>query len=297
MIYRAIGDNDESVLGYAISHDGIHIHRRSSIPAFFQKKEERKSIANCQVTYSSGGGWSGGCEDPRLTLLENDVHLIYTAFDGWGSIRIALSSIGLEKFLNEEWDWSKPVFISPPDQINKNWLLFPEKIKGKLAILHSISPNILIDYVDSLDQFDGSNFIQSHHNKGKRDSKVWDNWIRGAGPPPIKTKYGWLLFYHAMDQRDPNRYKLGVMILDLKDPTKVLYRSQKPILEPDEIYENQGFKWGVIYSCGAVIMGKTLFVYYGGADRVVCVAATNLDKFLKQLIKKGESKLKWTTKK
>jgi predicted GH43/DUF377 family glycosyl hydrolase len=58
----------------------------------------------------------------------------------------------------------------------------------------------------------------------------WDNRIRGAGPPPIKTDLGWLLLYHANDVYDPHRYKLGAMLLDLKDPTKVLYRSSTPIL-------------------------------------------------------------------
>lgn len=297
LIYRAIGDSDESVLGHAVSHDGIHIHQRSPLPAFFQKKEERQqSSPVLAVPYSSGGGWRGGCEDPRLTLLDDAVYLIYTAFDGWGSIRVALSSISLDDFLHEKWDWSKPVYISPPGQIHKNWLLFPEKIKGKFAILHSISPKILIDYIDNIKTFDGQTFIQSHHGKSRRSSRVWDSWIRGGGPPPLKTKYGWLLLYHAMDHRDPNRYKLGALLLDLKDPTKVLYRSRQPILEPDELYENQGFKWGVIYSCGAAIVENTLFVYYGGADRVACVAAADLDSFLKQLMNEGASKLKRATK-
>ena len=74
------------------------------------------------------------------------------------------------------------------------------------------------------------------------------------------------------------------MILDSKDPTKVLYRSNQPILEPDESYENEGYKSGVVYSCGAVIKDGRLFVYYGGADKVSCVATTNLDKFLKELV-------------
>ena len=62
-----------------------------------------------------------------------------------------------------------------------------------------------------------------------RDGRVgfWDNRVRGAGPPPIKTKEGWLLFYHAIDMREPSKYKLGAMILDLNDPTKILYRTKK----------------------------------------------------------------------
>ena len=122
-----------------------------------------------------------------------------------------------------------------------------------------------------------------------RNTGAWDTWIRGAGPPPLKTKDGWLLLYHAMDVRDPNRYKLGAMLLDLNDPTKVLYRSRTPILEPDVYYENQGFKAGVVYSCGAVVKDGELYVYYGGADSVTCVAMANLDTFLDELKTYGAS--------
>lgn len=64
--------------------------------------------------------------------------------------------------------------------------------------------------------------------------------------------------------RDPNRYKLGVMLLDLNDPQKIIARSKEPILEPDESYENDGWKAGVSYCCGAVVRDGQLLIYYGG---------------------------------
>ena len=100
------------------------------------------------------------------------------------------------------------------------------------------------------------------------------------------------MFYHAIDQSDPGKYKLGAMLLDLNDPTKILRRSENPILEPDELYENEGFKQGVVYSCGAVIMNGKILVYYGGADKVVCAASTDLDKFINDLMSSGAPKLK-----
>jgi predicted GH43/DUF377 family glycosyl hydrolase len=297
LLYRAIGGDDVSVLGYASSDDGVSFIDRSTEPAYTPAttktttpKEEQKPLASA---YVSGGGWNGGCEDPRLTLIDGMVYLTYTAFDGWGSIRIALSSIAIEDFLNKNWKWKKPAMISPPSGIHKNWSIFPEKIHGKFAILHGITPNIMVEYRDSLD-FESGEYIDSRrppNEQVRMRMGVWDTWIRGAGPPPLKTKEGWLLFYHAMDLNDPNRYKLGVMLLDLNDPTKVLYRSQTPILEPDLPYENQGFKSGVVYACGAVIMDGTLFVYYGGADSVTCVAMANLDVFLKELKKYGTPRL------
>ena len=165
--------------------------------------------------------------------------------------------------------------------MHKNWVIFPEKIKEKFAILHSITPTIRIDYFDTLD-FDNNPNIKSYYCSSGRD-QYWDNWIRGVGPPPIKTQEGWLVLYHAMDKRDPNRYKFGALILDENDPTKILYRANQPLLEPDAWYENEGYKAGVVYTCGAIIIGEKLFVYYGGADTVICAATVNLNELLSKI--------------
>jgi predicted GH43/DUF377 family glycosyl hydrolase len=305
LLYRAIGGDDVSVLGYASSVDGATFTERPIEPAyapFVVKKEEKKQvvIAPIDVAYFSGGGWNGGVEDPRLTLIGDNIYLVYTAFDGWGSVRIALSSIGLKDFLEQRWkEWKKPALISPPGEIHKNWVLFPEKINGKFAILHGVTPSILIEYLDSLD-FDDGAFIKSSrpsNDKVVLRKGVWDSRVRGVGPPPIKTDDGWLVLYHAIDVRDPGRYKLGAMLLDLNNPTKILYRSQAPILEPDFDYENNGFKSGVIYSCGAVVKDGELYVYYGGGDSVTCVAMANLATFLRELKQFGMPKLEFEPKK
>ena len=293
LLYRALGHDGISRLGYAQSNDGITIAERSLDPVYTAPSSHQNRSMGC-ISYSSGGGW-GGCEDPRLVRIDDRVYMTFVAFDGWGSVQMALSWIGLNDFLNKKWKWTKPVLISPPGEVHKNWVLFPEKINNKYAILHSISPNILIDYFDSLDEFDDRDgrtyYIKSHYAKDS-GKKRWDSWVRGAGPPPIKTTYGWLLLYHAMDASDPNRYKLGAMILDEKDPTKILHRSRYPMLEPDELYENYGHKAGVIYSCGAVVVDGQLLVYYGGADTVACVAMANLEKFLETPINDQPSNLK-----
>lgn len=291
IVYRAIGDSDNSVLGYVTSQDGLTVSERSPTSIYSHFWQQKNNFSLPLISYCSGGGWGGGCEDPRITLLGDRVYMLYTAFDGWGSVRIALTSISLEDFINRHWDWKRSVLISPPNEIHKNWVLFPEKIGGKYAILHSISPQIMIDYFDSLDELDGNNFIHSVH----QGNLLWgsrDRLIRGVGPAPIKTKYGWLVLYHKMEKHDSHRYKLWAMILDAKDPAKILYNSNAPILEPDEWYENEGYKSGVVYSCGAIIKDGQLFVYYGGADKVSCVATADLDKFLQELIHSNISKLK-----
>jgi len=290
LLYRAIGEGGYSALGYANSEDGHVIKERHPLPAFVRRNNSKKIDGPPILTYGSGGGWNGGSEDPRLTKLDDNLYLIYTAFDGWASLRLALTSIPTEDFINKNWNWKDPVFISPPMEIHKNWVLFPEKVNGKFAILHGIDPEILIDYFDDLNELDGKTFIKSAKQYGTVKNR-WDSTVRGVGPPPIKTENGWLILYHAIDQRDPGRYKLGAMLLDLRDPTKILHRSNKPILEPDEAYENNG-KPGVIYSCGAVVMEGTLFVYYGGADAVTCVATADLKKFVTNLSKDIAPKLK-----
>ena len=297
LLYRALGGDDVSVLGYAASDDGVSFSERldqpAYIPATTRKTAAKKDRHALSPAYFSGGGWNGGCEDPRLTLIDGIVYLIYTAFDGWGSVRIALSSIELEDFLRKRWEWKKPALISPPGEVHKNWMLFPEKIHGRFAILHSITPEIMVNYYDSLDDFDdGETFLSGSMRKMEvSDRTRWESLIRGAGPPPLKTKDGWLLLYHAVDRLEAGKYKLGAMILDADDPTKVLYWSNGPILGPDFGYENEGMSPGIVYSCGAVIKDGMLYVYYGGADSVSCVAMANVDRFLDELKKNGVPKL------
>src|SRR3989344_2111905 len=282
-LYRAIGQDAISRLGYAVSGDGFKVDRRLSYPVY----EHR--LSGLSYFYSFSGGSFGGCEDPRLTRVgdEDTIYMTYTACDG--GLGVALTSITLDDFLNERWKWKKPVWISPPNEVHKNWVIFPEKIKGQYAILHSVCPEISIEYLDNLDFAEGQYVYSRYQNTAR--NKCWDSWIRGAGPPPIKTEYGWLLFYHAIDNIDPGRYKVGAMLLDLDDPAKILYRSPEPILEPDEFYENQGFKAGVVYATGAVVKNGELLVYYGGADSFVCVASAVLEEFLQELKKGSKPRL------
>lgn len=269
LVYRAIGDQGRSVFGHASSGDGVHFDQRSEHPVYECSQPLREaSGSGAPVAYASGGS-SNGCEDPRLTRVGDTLYMTYTSFGGWNQPpAVALTSISVEDFQRARWHWSPPRLISPAGEMHKNWVIFAERFGDRYAILHSLAPDIQIDYVDSLDAIRHDS-IRSHHFPGQRD-EAWDTSIRGAGAPPIRTDAGWLLFYHAMDRRDPNRYKLGVMLLDIRDPALVLARLPWPLLEPNASYENEGFKAGVIYNCGAVTRGDDLYVYYGGADAVVC---------------------------
>lgn len=291
VVYRAIGLDGISRFGYAVSKSGDSFDEVHPEPVFYLEKPRHKSdqpMIYDPNLYPSGGSW-GGCEDPRMVKIEDRIYISFNTFDGWDFIRMAVSSISEKDFLEKKWKWSYPMLISPPGQVNKNWVLFPEKIrepddpKGppKFAILHSITPHIQIDYVETLEDLaSGKKKIRSIFGKSMKQAR-WDTWSRGVGPPPIKTSEGWLVLYHAMSNGD-SRYKLGAMLLDLKDPKKVIGRSSTPILVPEEWYEND-LKPGVVYACGAVVKDGRLIVYYGGGDKHVCSASAPYDEFLAKL--------------
>ena len=155
IVYRAVGTDGLSSFGYAVSEDGSNFSDKSPYPIFaMYNPGSGKSLDGLEhtfnpVMYPSGGSW-GGCEDPRMVRLEGKIYLTFNAFDGWDYIRMAVSSINEEDFFNRKWKWGKPMLISSPGEIHKNWVLFPEKIDGKFAILHSISPEVQIDMLTGL---------------------------------------------------------------------------------------------------------------------------------------------------
>lgn len=305
LLYRAIGADGVSRVGYATSDDGVHFGQGDSAPifSFLRPRNITQDMKRYDpVMYPSGGSY-GGCEDPRLTRVDDMVYMTFNAFDGWDYIRIGLTMMSVEDFIAKRWHkWTKPLLISPPGQIHKNWMVFPEKVNGKFAILHSISPKIEIEYRDTLESIGSDDpYIESPvgvRTKGKEGS--WESRVRGAGPPPLKTDKGWLVLYHANQDSEPHKYKLGAALLDNDDPTKVIARGVVPLLEPDEWYEND-WKPGIVYACGAIIKnedgkGDMLYVYYGGGDKHVCAAHTHLDTLLSWLISCGKESMPTITK-
>ena len=299
LIYRAVGMDGASRLGYASSADGIVFDRRLPAPVYVAQSARGGRAAGppevraySPVLYPSGGSW-GGCEDPRMLVLAGRVYVTFNMFDNW-KLRVAVISMSEEDFLaGRFYKWEGPVVLSHGDR-DKNWVLFPEKINGKFAVLHSLfgetSDRVRVEYTDDLATLVEREFASPDPQQMPDEQIAWHYRMRSAGPPPLKTAHGWLVLYHAMDPKEPSRYKLGAMLLNRADPTKVLRRSSAPILSPDEHYENHG-KPGVVYACGAVVRDGTLYVYYGGADKVVCVASTPLDAFLRALVEGSQTSL------
>lgn len=295
LFYRAIGKHGVSRVGHAVSNDD-GTFSRDPYPVFALSDEgsdaafmRSKVMARHEALVRSGGSWAG-TEDPRAVVIDDTLYLTFSAFGGWDSLRVGVTSLPVDDLRAGRWHWTPPVYLSPRGQVHKNWVLFPEKIHDKFAVLHSLHSgsrdHVLIDYLDTLDE-EPSEGIHSPYLPVE-DTEVWDSMVRGVGPPPIKTPHGWLVLYHANDHREPSRYKIGAMLLDLDDPTKVLARSRAPVHFPDAEYENTGAKPGIVYACGAIGRDGILTLYYGAADYVVCVAHHSLDTLLSHLLEPSE---------
>ena len=294
LVYRAIGMDGVSRLGYASSEDGIVFDERLPYPVYAARNPggSRGPRRYSPVLYPSGGSW-GGCEDPRMVVMDGTVYVTFNMFEDW-KLRVAVISMIEEDFLAKRFDsWEGPTIISHGDR-QKNWVLFPEKISGKFAVLHGIidpdDSRVRIEYTDDLATLSEQKFETIDPQRARDRTTAWHVHVRSAGPPPIKTDRGWLVLYHAHDAEEGGRYKLGAMLLDFGDPTKVIARAAAPILSPDAHYENDG-KPGIVYAAGAVVRDGTLFVYYGGADKVVCVATTPLEPFLDALLEGERAEL------
>ena len=103
----------------------------------------------------------------------------------------------------------------------------------------------------------------------------------GAGAAPVRTDKGWLEIYHGANAE--NRYCLGALLLDLEDPSKVLARSEEPIMEPIAPYEKTGFFGNVVFTNGQCVEGDTIRMYYGASDEVICGATLSIREILASL--------------
>jgi predicted GH43/DUF377 family glycosyl hydrolase len=258
----------------AESDDGFH----------FQRFNEPIYTPRADFEQKKEAGRLSGCEDPRITKMGNRFYMFYTAYNGVDSPRVAMSSIDVGDFVNHRFSWSDPIAISKFGVHNKNSCLLPEKINGQYVILHRTGGrDIAIDYVSDLEK------LKKEENWLKKEQAIyprrnnWDGEKIGIAGPPIKIHSGWLLLYHGVSDID-HQYRVGMMILDQNNPGKVLYRSPYPIIKPTEKYEQEGDVPNVIFPCGVVLVENTLFIYYGGGDKVIGMATAQMDELLARVI-------------
>lgn len=247
-----LGEKFISSVGLAISTDGVHFSR-------FDKP----------VVTGRGETESWGVEDPRVTRIDDTYYMTYTAFSGrsWEDYRPAIC---WSKNLLE-WHGHRILM----DETNKDVALFPVRIGGRYCLLHRREPHIWIAYSTDLETWTDHQILMHALSGG------WESCKIGIAGPPHLTDAGWVLFYHAVD--DAGVYRLGVALLDRENPGKVLVRHHGPILEPETDWEQSGLVPNVVFSCGSVEIDGAFFVYYGGADACLGVAAVDKSLLLKAL--------------
>ena len=213
-----------------------------------------------------------GIEDPRITKIDDTYYIYYSA----------VSAVGVGEVLASTKDWvsvERHGMIFAPE--NKDVLIFPEKINGKYYALHRPVPKSIGAPEVWIAESDNLLYWGNHkHLFGLRELE-WDNGRIGGGAVPIKTEKGWLELYHGASKDD--RYCMGAVLLDLNDPTKVLARSNQPILEPTADYEVDGFFGNVVFSCGVLVEGDVVKMYYGVADTSMACAELSLQEILDSL--------------
>ena len=164
---------------------------------------------------------------------------------------------------------------------NKDCAIFEEKINGKFYALHRpSSPELGGNYMWLAESPDGIHW-GNHKCIAKTREGKFDSKRLGAGAAPVKTEKGWLEIYHGATEN--NRYCLGAILLDLEDPSKVIARSEEPIMEPIAEYEQTGFFGNVVFTNGHIVKDDIIQMYYGASDEFVCQADFSIKEILTHL--------------
>lgn len=214
-----------------------------------------------------------GIEDCRVTEIEGTFNLTYTM--------VSYAGVGVGLIQTRDWkNFDRKGMILPPH--NKDCAIFTEKINGKYFALHRpSSPQLGGNYIwlaESPDLLHWGN----HKCIATTRSMMWDSARIGAGAAPIKTSEGWLEIYHGANE--DHRYCLGALLLDLHDPSRVIARSEQPIMEPTAEYELTGFFGKVVFTNGHLVDGDTIRMYYGASDEVICGAEFSIQEILNSLL-------------
>jgi len=229
-----------------------------------------------------------GVEDPRITWIEElgKYAVVYTAYSKGGP----LVSLALTKDFE---NFEKLGAIMPPE--DKDAALFPKRIHGKWVLIHrpisahhGPGAHIWISRSDDL-KYWGEHQILIKARKGG----WWDANKVGLNCPPLETSEGWLILYHGVRQTASGSiYRLGLALLDLENPSKVLRRSDEWVFGPQEFYGREGDVDDVVFPCGWVYDEKTgeIKVYYGAADTCIAMATTKLGDLLEYIKRCPEPK-------
>ncbi|MBN1426964.1 MAG: glycosidase [Anaerolineae bacterium] len=258
--------------------------------------EDRRGISHLTVARSRDGiaGWEidpaptwlpdpathpeeiWGIEDPRITRIDelNLWAIVYTAYSADGPLVSLATTKDFSTF-------DRQGVVMPPE--NKDAALFPVRFDGRWAMLHRPVPSfpnmgahIWISFSPDLKHWGDHQILIPARRGG-----WWDANKIGLSPPPLYTERGWLILYHGVRTTGSGCiYRLGLALLDLANPTRVLARSDEWVFAPEEPYEVLGDVDKVVFPCGWVAQGDDVCMYYGGADRCIALATARISEML-----------------
>ncbi len=293
MLYRCAGNDPEHVIrfGLATSRDGFHFKRASTKP---------------NLEPSVDGEDAGCIEDPRIVKLEGRFYITYayrpyfprqywlapdnSAYNPRDKTQPRafgenLTSSGL-LMTTDFKRYRRLGRITDPTLDDRDVILFPEKVNGRYALLRrpmqwagprygTKYPGIWICFGEDLLQWGKDTLLA-------KAKFPWELKI-GGSTPPLKHKKGWFVLYHGVDAQ--GIYHVGALMLDLKDPRKVIARTPEPIMSPEADYEWKGlYPHGVVFPTANVVVDGTLFVYYGCADKFIGVATADFDRLVHHVL-------------
>ena len=273
-------------VGLLVSDDGLHFEHVYEEPVF---------------TPDELGFPLGTIEDPRVVKIDSTYYMTFAhrpynynchptgirvpeyipqkgEYDS--EINNTRSGLAVSKDMKQ---WENLGWITPPEVDDRDNILFPEKIGGRYAMLRRpmtwfgeqygcSGPAMWVSYSDDLSSWSEPELIAGPEND-------WEGGKIGGAAPPLRTDAGWLTLYHGVDEKDV--YRVGVMLLDAADPTKVLARSPDFIMEPEAYYEKVGLIIpNVIFPTGNVIKDGVVYIYYGCADTCISVATVPVAEIL-----------------
>ena len=261
--------SDPRVIG---SPQGMHLTSMSHLRAARSRDGQHFEIDSQPALFPHTDYEAFGIEDPRITQIGSDYYVNY----------VGVSSLGIVTALARTRDFrslERLGVIFPPD--NKDVEIFPERIGEKYYALHRPSTSVFgkpeIWIAESPDLICWGN----HRRLAGLRESGWEGGRIGGSAVPFRVPGGWLEIYHGADRS--NRYCLGALLLDEREPWKVLARSRKPILEPAADYELQGFFGNVVFSCGVLAEEGLLKIYYGASDTITAYAEMPLSEVLEGL--------------
>lgn len=302
MFYRAWNKDNRSTIGYCRLNGPLKVVERWKKPILTPEHDYEYNL-----------------EDPRITYLDGKYYMVYIAYDG-RNVRIAYA------VSNDLKHWEKKGVISPDitydaaedmfracrtklkeryflfesyfkDRVGKDALLwdkdaflFPKKLRNRYALIHRILPDMQIIYFKDFKDLTLDYWKQYFKKLSQYVVLESQHWFEsrniGGGCPPIETKKGWLMIYHAVDDMDRGKiYRAGAALLSKNDPTKVIGHLEEPLLSPEKVWEKDGNINNVIFPTGHAIFGNKLYVYYGASDKYIGAFSVNINSLLKELVK------------